>query len=103
MIIQSSRIHSAEYVSSSPRTRGPSTRRTCRIARHCNKRSGILGPRVRGDDTLRAYAVSLALALLTCLIAIDTQSAPLPSQLGPEVAVTRPRDGYVGRLNVAPE
>src|SRR5262249_52770276 len=42
-------------------------------------------------------------ALLACLIAIDAQAAPLPSQLGREVAITRPRDGYVGRLNVAPE
>src|SRR5258705_824167 len=59
--------------------------------------------RLRGDDSWRVCATSLALALLTCLIATDGFTAPLPSQLGPEVAITRPRDGYVGRLNVAPE
>ena len=62
-----------------------------------------MGPRLRGDDKWRVQGASLALALLTWLIAIDAFAAPLPSQLGPEVALTRPRDGYVGRLNVAPE
>ena len=40
---------------------------------------------------------------MLCLIAFDAHAAPPPSQLGPEVAITRPRDGYVGRLNVTPE
>jgi hypothetical protein len=62
-----------------------------------------MGPRLRGDDNRRAREASLALALLTCLITADAFAAPLPSQLGPEVAITRPRDGYVGRLNVTPE
>src|SRR5258705_324071 len=49
-----------------------------------------------------AYAL-LALALAVCAFAVSALAAPLPSQLGPEVAITRPRDGFVGRLNVAPE
>ncbi len=62
-----------------------------------------MGPRLRGDDALIVCAASFALALLSCLVAIEASAAPLPSQLGPEVAMTRPRDGYVGRLNVTPE
>jgi len=50
-----------------------------------------MGPRLRGDDTLRVCAASLALALLTCLIATDGFTAPLPSQLGPEVAMALSR------------
>ena len=52
---------------------------------------------------MRVHGASLALVLLACLIAADAFAAPLPSQLGPEVAITRPRDGYVGRLDVMPE
>ncbi len=48
-------------------------------------------------------ALALLVALLACIAAMDALAAPLPSQLGPEVAMTRPRDGYVGRLNVSPE
>src|SRR5207237_980312 len=48
-------------------------------------------------------SLGAVLALLTSLVALSASAAPLPSQLGPEVAITRPRDGYVGRLNVAPE
>src|SRR5262249_43957224 len=60
------------------------------------------GPRhVFGLNSKFVHLVMLA--LFACLIGIDAYAAPLPSQLGPEVAITRPRDGYVGRLNVAPE
>src|SRR5262249_20999249 len=104
MTIQSSRIHSAEYGLSSPRRRVPIlrsvsiVRNLCHFA--CTRR---MGPRLRGDDNWRVHGASFALALLACLIATDAFAAPLPSQLGPEVPITRPRDGYVGRLDVAPE
>jgi hypothetical protein len=45
----------------------------------------------------------IALALVASAILADTSAAaPLAAQLGPEVAITRPRDGFVGRLDVAP-
>ena len=47
-----------------------------------------------------ALVLSVAIAILSGVIAVV--AAPLPSQLGPEIALTRPRDGYVGRLDVAP-
>src|SRR5258705_4794847 len=104
MTIQSSRAHSAEYLLSSPGRRGP-IRRVQAMSRRFRTMEKLrsMGPRLPGDDSWRVCATSLALALLTCLIATDGFTAPLPSQLGPEVAITRPRDGYVGRLNVAPE
>src|SRR4029453_13580988 len=105
-----SRIHSAEYLWSSPgsplsrgQARGPSIPERllqCRAMRNVRR---VLGTRLRGDDTLRVYAASLALVLLICLIATDGFAASLPSHAGPELALPRPRDGYVGRLDVTPE
>jgi hypothetical protein len=52
-----------------------------------------------GVDASR-LVVFLAIAFLANVVAAP--AAPLPSELGPEVALTRPRDGYVGRLDVYP-
>jgi hypothetical protein len=102
MIMQRSRIHSAEYVLSSPRRRGPILRSISIVRNLCHIAwTRRIGPRLRGDDNWRVLGASFA--LLLCLIAFDAHAAPLLSQLGPEVAITRPRGGYVGRLNVAPE
>jgi hypothetical protein len=35
-------------------------------------------------------------------LASPTHAAPKANQLGPEVALAAPKDGYVGRLEVAP-
>jgi hypothetical protein len=46
----------------------------------------------------------LACALIALALFSQTQSVAAPaSALGPEVAVAEPRDGFIGRLNVAPE
>src|SRR5262249_54447361 len=46
----------------------------------------------------------LACALVALALFTQTQSIAAPaSALGPEVSVAGPRDGFVGRLNVAPE
>src|SRR5689334_5735722 len=102
MIMQRSRIHSAEYILSSPRRRGPILRIISVVRNLCHIAwTRRIGPRLRGDDNWRVVGAFCALVL--CLIAFDAHAAPPPSQLGPEVAITRPRDGYVGRLNVTPE
>src|SRR5262249_23279547 len=103
MTIQSSRMLSADYPLSSPRKRGPSIPECLLQFRDTLLRRRLLGPRFRGDDNWRGLALSLMLALLPFLVVTAALAAPLPSQLGPEVAITRPRDGYVGRLDVAPE
>src|SRR5712671_3438895 len=58
----------------------------------------------RGDwrTGMRVSRLFLTVAIAILSSAFAAIAAPLPSQLGPEVALTRPRDGYVGRLDVAP-
>jgi hypothetical protein len=41
-------------------------------------------------------------ALLVLSLASLTHAAPKANQLGPEVALAAPKDGYLGRLEVAP-
>jgi|EndMetStandDraft_8_1072994.scaffolds.fasta_scaffold125193_2 hypothetical protein len=41
-------------------------------------------------------------ALLVLSLASPTHAGPKANQLGPEVALAAPKDGYVGRLEVAP-
>jgi hypothetical protein len=48
-----------------------------------------------------AFAVGALLVLLLAVIT-PTHAAPKADQLGPEVALAAPKDGYVGRLEVAP-
>src|SRR5262249_24975469 len=104
MTTQSSRTHSAEYLLSSPRRRGPILRSISVVRNLCHIAwTRRMGPRLRGDDNWRVHGATPMLALLAFLIATDVFAGPLPSQLGPEVAITRPRDGYVGRLDVTPE
>src|SRR5262245_25269613 len=101
---RSPQMHAVEYFLSSPRRRGPilSSFSIGRNPRHIAW-TRRMGPRLRGDDKWSGCGALLVLAFLACLIAADAFAAPLPSHLGPEVAITRPRDGYVGRLNVSPE
>src|SRR5438132_3729717 len=50
---------------------------------------------------LAGFACALfALALLSFTPSV---AAPLASALGPEVPIAEPRDGFIGRLNIAPE
>jgi hypothetical protein len=49
------------------------------------------------------FAVSAGALLVLALAVIrPTHAAPKADQLGPEVALAAPKDGYVGRLEVAP-
>jgi len=41
-------------------------------------------------------------AWLVLSLASPTHAGPKANQLGPEVALAAPKDGYVGRLEVAP-
>jgi hypothetical protein len=50
----------------------------------------------------RAVFAVGACALLVLSLASPTHAAPKANQLGPEVALAVPKDGYVGRLEVAP-
>ncbi|HEX4589953.1 MAG TPA: hypothetical protein VH120_08500 [Gemmataceae bacterium] len=45
----------------------------------------------------------LALALISPARSVAATAGPLASALGPEVQVSKPRDGYVGRLDVTPD
>src|SRR5262245_31445052 len=58
----------------------------------------------RGGWQTVLYALRLCVfvAMTFMASAFAAIAAPLPSQLGPEVPLTRPRDGFVGRLDVAP-
>src|SRR6266700_2535029 len=51
----------------------------------------------------RLAGLACALFALSLVSIAQPVAAPLASQLGPEVAIAEPRDGFVGRLNVAPE
>src|SRR5437868_6538442 len=51
----------------------------------------------------RLAGLACALFAFSLLSIVQPVAAPLASQLGPEVAIAEPRDGFVGRLNVSPE
>jgi len=51
----------------------------------------------------RLAGLACALFALSLVSIAQPVAAPLASQLGPEVAIAEPRDGFVGRLNVSPE
>ena len=51
----------------------------------------------------RLAGLACALFALSLASIVQPVAAPLASQLGPEVAIAEPRDGFVGRLNVSPE
>src|SRR5439155_450230 len=51
----------------------------------------------------RLAGLACALFALSLVSIAQPVAAPLASQLGPEVAIAEPRDGFVGRLNVTPE
>src|SRR5215831_16385168 len=48
-----------------------------------------------------AFAVG-GLLVLALAVITPTHAAPKADQLGPEVALAAPKEGYVGRLEVAP-
>ena len=51
---------------------------------------------------MRSLYLCLSVVIAFVAGAFAVSAAPLPSELGPEVALTRPRDGYVGSLDVSP-
>ncbi len=51
----------------------------------------------------RLAGVACALLALSLISPTRSVAAPAPSALGPEVGVSKPRDGYVGRMDVSPE
>jgi hypothetical protein len=51
----------------------------------------------------RLAGVVCALLALSLISPARSAAAPAPSALGPEVGVSKPRDGYVGRMDVSPE
>ena len=51
----------------------------------------------------RLAGVACALLALWLISPARSAVAPAPSALGPEVGVSKPRDGYVGRMDVSPE
>ena len=51
----------------------------------------------------RLAGFGCALFALALLSFTPSVAAPLASALGPEVPIAEPRDGFIGRLNVAPE
>jgi hypothetical protein len=51
----------------------------------------------------RLAGVACALLALSLISPARSVAAPAPSALGPEVGVSKPRDGYVGRMDVSPE
>src|SRR5262249_14223920 len=61
-------------------------------------------PMSLGNNRLSARACALfSLSILALSAAATTAAAaPLAAELGPQVALVTPRDGYVGRLSVAP-
>src|SRR3954452_9642652 len=62
--------------------------------------------RIKGWRSVLRALGPVWLVACVCVVsgfaAFTAMAAPLPSQLGPEVPMTRPRDGFVGRLDVAP-
>jgi hypothetical protein len=51
----------------------------------------------------RLASMACALYALSLLSFTQSVAAPVASALGPEIAIAEPRDGFVGRLDVAPE
>src|SRR5437764_13010555 len=51
----------------------------------------------------RLAGLACALFAFSLVSIVQPVAAPLASQLGPEVAIAEPRDGFIGRLNVSPE
>src|SRR5882672_188909 len=51
----------------------------------------------------RLAGLACALFALTLLSQTQSVAAPRASEFGPQVPIAEPRDGFVGRLNVAPE
>ena len=51
----------------------------------------------------RGAFIALATALAVLSFACGAQAAPRAAELGPEVAITEPSGGYVGRLDVSPQ
>src|ERR1700737_4847655 len=56
----------------------------------------------RSADPSGAF-FALSLLTLSLFLAAPAVAAPLAADLGPEVVLAEPRDGFVGSLNVAPE
>jgi hypothetical protein len=54
-------------------------------------------------DTARRAALACALAALLLVATAGSAEARRPAELGPEVSLTGPADGYVGELKVTPE
>src|SRR5437764_7917760 len=56
-----------------------------------------------GARTGRLSVLACALFAIAMLSTDPVQAAPRAADLGPQVAITEPRDGYVGRLGVEPK